>query len=175
MLVERIGQPAETPWSLAFDPEVLIILRSTLRQRCPKRVVHSCWDAGSLRGGCSSTSGPAAMRRHPGTCVAGISRGMHGWHPASVPLQSVRLDPREQLLAQSWARQRGFDVIGTAHSHPQGDATPSRRDRDWLRVPSLMVIQGLTCGCGPGGRTRDGSVHGPGERHWTEASPSRSV
>ena len=27
-------------------------------------------------------------------------------------------------------------------SHPQGDATPSRRDRDWLRFPSLMVIQG---------------------------------
>ena len=52
------------------------------------------------------------------------------------------LDPREQLLAQRWARQRGFEVIGTAHSHPQGDAIPSRCDRDWLRIPSLMLIQG---------------------------------
>ena len=62
--------------------------------------------------------------------------------PPTSRCNRFALDPREQLLAQRWARQRGLDVIGTAHSHPQGDATPSRRDRDWLRVPSLMVIQG---------------------------------
>lgn len=143
MLVERIGQPAETPWSLAFDPEVLIILRSTLQAALPE---EGC----ALLLGCRQPSGwllqhiwPCRNVWHPGIAALPESVGecMDGTPPPSR-CNRFALDPREQLLAQRWARQRGFDVIGTAHSHPQGDATPSRRDRDWLRVPSLMVIQG---------------------------------
>ena len=35
MWVERIGQPALTPWQLAFGGDVLIILRRTLAAAAP--------------------------------------------------------------------------------------------------------------------------------------------
>lgn len=143
MWVERIGQPAQTPWSLAFDPEVLIILRSTLQAALPEE-------------GCALLLG---TRQPSGWSLQHIWPCCNVWQPgipalpeaavaiADAPLPPSRcerfaLDPREQLLAQRWARQRGFEVIGTAHSHPQGDAIPSRCDRDWVRIPSLMLIQG---------------------------------
>ncbi len=51
------------------------------------------------------------------------------------------IDPREQLLAQKWARLRGIQVIGSAHSHPDGGAIPSAIDRDGVLPPTLMVIR----------------------------------
>ncbi len=50
------------------------------------------------------------------------------------------LDPREQILAQRWARARKMKVIGSAHSHPQGEAIPSALDHLYASPPSLMVI-----------------------------------
>ncbi|MGC6483670.1 MAG: M67 family metallopeptidase [Synechococcus sp.] len=143
MLVERIGQPAQTPWSLVVDSELLIILRSTLQAALPEE-------------GCALLLG---QRQPSGWCLQHIWPCCNVWHPGIAALpeaaessadtalrpsrrQRFALDPREQLLAQRWARQRGLAVIGTAHSHPQGDAVPSRCDRDWLRSPALMLIQG---------------------------------
>ncbi len=50
------------------------------------------------------------------------------------------LDPREQLLAQRWARANNLEIIGTAHSHPEGDAYVSDTDLRWGMSPGLMVI-----------------------------------
>ena len=47
------------------------------------------------------------------------------WLPAEERSQRFRLDPREQLLAQRWGRQRGQLVVGAAHSHPSSAAVPS--------------------------------------------------
>jgi len=50
------------------------------------------------------------------------------------------IDPREQLLAQKWARKQKWEILGSAHSHPEGQAVPSKLDHSWINSPSLMVI-----------------------------------
>jgi [CysO sulfur-carrier protein]-S-L-cysteine hydrolase len=52
------------------------------------------------------------------------------------------IDPREQLVAQRWARDRGWQVLGVAHSHPTTAAVPSRTDCNLCVPPALLVIQG---------------------------------
>ena len=62
---------------------------------------------------------------------------------AAAPSRRNRfaIDPREQLLAQKWARLRGIQVIGSAHSHPDGGAIPSAIDCGGVLLPTLMVIR----------------------------------
>ena len=50
------------------------------------------------------------------------------------------IDPREQLLAQRWGRKNSLKVLGSAHSHPYGDAIPSIVDRSWSFSQGLMII-----------------------------------
>ena len=51
------------------------------------------------------------------------------------------VDPREQLSAQRWARRQQLSIFGVAHSHPSGEAIPSRYDLNWGLVDSLFLIQ----------------------------------
>ena len=53
-----------------------------------------------------------------------------------------QVDPREQVLAQRWARARGLQVLGSAHSHPSNAPQPSTTDRALTAAPALMVIAG---------------------------------
>lgn len=143
MWIERIGQPAETPWSLAFDAEVLIILRSTLQAALPEEGCALLLGTRQPSGWVLQHIWPCCNVWQPGIAALPEAAGESiECSPPPSRCNRFALDPREQLLAQRWARQRGFEVIGTAHSHPQGDAIPSRCDRDWLRNPSLMLIQG---------------------------------
>jgi len=74
------------------------------------------------------------------------------WQPAEQRRQRFLLDPREQLQAQRWARQRDLLVLGAAHSHPTGPAVPSATDRQLCLGPTLMLIRsGLTAGGASGG------------------------
>ena len=66
------------------------------------------------------------------------------WLPQEERHQRFAIDPREQLLAQKWARQRGWQVLGSLHSHPRGVAVPSPTDRKLTVPPTLMVIQGAS-------------------------------
>ena len=50
------------------------------------------------------------------------------------------IDPREQILAQRWARNQNLKVLGSAHSHPCGEALPSLVDLKWSFSEGLMVI-----------------------------------
>lgn len=143
MWVERIGQPARTPWSLAFDPEVLIILRGTLQASLPYEGcalllgsrqkwgwrVHTVWPC------CNIWRPGMEALPEPFVAAADVS-------PTPSRLNRFAIDPREQLHAQRWARDRRIEVIGSAHSHPQGQAVPSSVDCGWIRNSSLMVIQG---------------------------------
>jgi proteasome lid subunit RPN8/RPN11 len=52
------------------------------------------------------------------------------------------LDPREQLLAQRWARQRGLVVLGAGHSHPRSAPVPSAVDCALTVAPALVLIGG---------------------------------
>lgn len=63
------------------------------------------------------------------------------WLPAEERNQRFQLDPREQLLAQRWARQHDLQVLGAAHSHPSSGAEPSATDLALACGPSLMLIR----------------------------------
>lgn len=62
------------------------------------------------------------------------------WMPPAERLHRFAIDPREQLLAQRWARQRGLTVLGSAHSHPQGQPVPSATDLVLAFTPALQLI-----------------------------------
>jgi proteasome lid subunit RPN8/RPN11 len=65
------------------------------------------------------------------------------WQPAGERTRRFAIDPREQLLAQKWARGHGLQVLGSAHSHPGGQPVPSFTDRDFCFAPTLMLILAL--------------------------------
>jgi proteasome lid subunit RPN8/RPN11 len=65
------------------------------------------------------------------------------WEPAAERGRRFAIDPREQLLAQKWARNRGLLVLGTAHSHPTGAPVPSATDLALGFGPTLMIILGV--------------------------------
>lgn len=56
------------------------------------------------------------------------------------------IDPREQLRVEKSARERGLDVLGYYHSHPDHPARPSFYDRDhawpWYSYVIVSVARG---------------------------------
>ena len=62
------------------------------------------------------------------------------WEPTAERTRRFRLDPREQLLAQRWARERELQVLGAAHSHPCSDPVPSATDLELTVAPTLQLI-----------------------------------
>lgn len=51
---------------------------------------------------------------------------------AAVPrTQRYTINPRQMLDIQKAARDRGATIVGVYHSHPNGTAEPSERDRQW--------------------------------------------
>tara|TARA_B100001250_G_C19614260_1_gene706415 strand:- start:233 stop:748 length:516 start_codon:yes stop_codon:yes gene_type:complete len=59
-----------------------------------------------------------------------------------IPSRNNRfaIDPKEQLLAQKWARRKSLVVLGNAHSHPSNLSIPSKSDIAWHFSTSLMLI-----------------------------------
>lgn len=76
---------------------------------------------------------------------------LNRWEPQGERRQRFLIDPREQLLAQRWARQRGAQVLGSAHSHPASPAVPSATDLALAVAPTLMVIRSGLPGAGAAG------------------------
>lgn len=64
------------------------------------------------------------------------------WPVSDERCRYFAIDPREQLLAQKWGRERGMELLGSAHSHPTSEAVPSASDRRLSALPALMVILG---------------------------------
>jgi proteasome lid subunit RPN8/RPN11 len=75
-------------------------------------------------------------------CVRRVWPCLNVWEPAAERSRRFALDPREQLLAQKWARARGLSVLGSAHSHPLSEPVPSALDRSLAFGPTLMLILG---------------------------------
>ena len=84
-------------------------------------------------------------------CVRRIWPCLNAWDPPAERRRRFALDPREQLLAQKWARSRGLVVLGSAHSHPLSEPVPSALDRSLAFTPTLMLILGQG---GPEGESR---------------------
>lgn len=59
---------------------------------------------------------------------------------AADPTSAFEIDPAQLIAAHRAARAGGPRLVGCYHSHPSGDATPSRRDaaaadaNEWLWV-----------------------------------------
>ncbi|MCP9835007.1 M67 family metallopeptidase [Cyanobium sp. Aljojuca 7A6] len=75
-------------------------------------------------------------------CVRRIWPCLNVWVPPAERCRRFALDPREQLLAQKWARSRGLTVLGSAHSHPFSEPVPSALDLSLAFTPTLMLILG---------------------------------
>jgi proteasome lid subunit RPN8/RPN11 len=81
-----------------------------------------------------------ALRTYPAECcglIEGISRGETiealALHPArNLASESDRfeIDPHEQFRLMHALRETDRDVVGCYHSHPDGVAAPSPRDRE---------------------------------------------
>jgi proteasome lid subunit RPN8/RPN11 len=116
---------AATPATLRTDRHCLIVLERVLRAAAPEE-------------GCALLLG---QRRDSLLLLERIWPCCNNWQPAAERLRRFRLDPREQLLAQRWARSRQQLVLGAAHSHPGSAAIPSATDLSLCCGPTLMVIR----------------------------------
>jgi proteasome lid subunit RPN8/RPN11 len=103
------------------------------------------------RESCALLLGPwpePRLRRDAELRIEAIWPCLNGWDPPAERPRRFAIDPREQLLAQKWGRRHGWQLIGTAHSHPGGEAVPSALDRNLAFPPTLMLIAGATTGGG---------------------------
>ena len=66
----------------------------------------------------------------------------NSWPDPAERHQRFAIDPREQLLAQRWARGLGLELLGSAHSHPASAPVPSASDLALTAPPALMLIWG---------------------------------
>lgn len=116
----------------AFAPVRLTVDRHALT------VLGQVFDAALPAEGCAlllGTTGPCWHLRQVWPCL-------NVWPRPTERTRRFSLDPREQLLAQRWARQRGLVVLGAGHSHPCSAAVPSAIDRALTVAPALLWIAG---------------------------------
>jgi proteasome lid subunit RPN8/RPN11 len=116
----------------AFAPVQLTVDRHALT------VLSRVFDAAQPAEGCAlllGTTGPSWHLRQAWPCL-------NVWPRADQRPRRFSLDPRELLLAQRWARQRGLMVLGAGHSHPGSAPVPSAIDRALTVAPALLLIAG---------------------------------
>ena len=114
----------ETPAELCIGRQALTVLEAVLVAAAPEE-------------GCALLLGGVDP-----WCVRRLWPCLNVWDPPSERRRRFALDPREQLLAQKWARSRGLVVLGSAHSHPLSEPVPSALDRSLAFTPTLMLILG---------------------------------
>ncbi|MBM5799981.1 MAG: M67 family metallopeptidase [Cyanobacteria bacterium K_DeepCast_35m_m2_023] len=121
---------AQPPENLSIDAQALTVLASVLTAARPVE-------------GCALLLGTSAS-----SCwrVQQIWPALNSWPERAERQRRFLLDPREQLLAQRWARQRGLQVLGCAHSHPASAPRPSPTDLQLNFPPALLLIAGQTSG-----------------------------
>ena len=90
----------------------------------------------------------ARARASPAVEVCGLLLGegmrvaevRHCANVAPDPRVAFEVDPRTLIAAYRAARGGGAGVIGHYHSHPSGDAVPSRRDAAMARGGEIWLI-----------------------------------
>jgi proteasome lid subunit RPN8/RPN11 len=112
------------PDEIHFGRKVLTVLQGVILAAAPEE-------------GCALLLGPRWRVRRIWPCC-------NVWSPRTERRRRFAIDPREQFLAQKWARQRGWEVLGTLHNHPEGEAVPSATDQALAVPPALLVIQGMS-------------------------------
>jgi proteasome lid subunit RPN8/RPN11 len=143
------------PSEIGIGRQALTLIDRLLDAAAPE---EGCALLLGTRSGCFS-SGPAG----PVSTLWSLRRlwpTVNVWEPAMERQCRFRIDPREQLLAQKWARARGLEVLGSLHSHPASPPTPSATDRSMAFAPTLMLIRGVAAG-DPSPREGKGSALSP--------------
>ncbi len=114
---------AIAPARLAVDRRALTVLERVFTVALPHE-------------GCALLLGPDASCSQIGQ----VWPCLNSWPEAAERTRRFALDPREQLVAQRWARERGLVVLGSAHSHPLSRPEPSALDLELCFAPALMLI-----------------------------------
>lgn len=135
-----------TPVLLRVDARALTVLERVLAAAAPQEGCALLLGEPAAVPLCDATQSSDATQ--PSGCTAAPLRlhriwpCLNVWTPVAEREQRFAIDPREQLLAQKWGRQRGLQVIGAAHSHPRSAPVPSATDRQLCLAPTLMAIRG---------------------------------
>jgi len=153
MQIERIGRSLEMPERVRLRWDCLIVLSRSLAAVAPEEgcalllgngpagplTASPIWHVEAIWPCCNVwRPGLEALPEEDGASAgAGDAHGV-----ALCRRHRFAVDPREQLHAQRWARRTGMQVLGSAHSHPEGDPIPSLQDQRWAVTPGLMVIMG---------------------------------
>lgn len=147
--------PGRTPEEIQIRRRALTVLRRVLMaaqplEGCALLLGEACSAPGAFSAGIEAAQagiGAAdAPWAAPGAGAAPAQRigliwpCLNVWEPAAERVRRFRLDPREQLLAQRWAREQGLQVLGAAHSHPCSDPVPSATDLELALAPTLQLI-----------------------------------
>ncbi len=79
-------------------------------------------------------------RSDPAGRVAGVELARNA--EESRPRRRFALAPEDHLRVELDARERGLEVIGVWHSHPDGPATPGAADRAGAWEGHLQLVAG---------------------------------
>ena len=135
---ERIGAKGSTPSVLQIDHQCHTDLRQILLAPHPE---EGC---ALLLGQRSASSILRLTTAWP--CCNVWGRGASRQRSVHDRRRMFLLDPREQLAAQRWARDRHQRCLGVAHSHPASPPVPSPHDRRRGETESLMLILSASIG-----------------------------
>ncbi len=87
--------------------------------------------------------------------LLGIEKGDRRFVQEVMEVQNVAEDsrknryvvaPTDLLRADNLARERGWDILGTYHSHPDHEANPSEYDRQRAVLRYSYIILSMTAG-----------------------------
>lgn len=143
--------PDRTPGEIRIHRRALTILRRILSAAQPEEgcaLLLGCTTTAPLPATRATRPTPhAAMGDSAGSAPASLGWEirliwpcLNVWQPVEERRTRFALDPREQLLAQRWSRERDLQVLGAAHSHPGSPAVPSRTDLSLAVAPCLQLI-----------------------------------
>jgi len=132
---QLIDRGRVSPAQLSIDGDWLIILDRHVRCAWPEE-------------GCALLLGPRSGAA--GLRVSWVWPCLNSWRPDPDQLEPAAsrcnrfaVEPGELVAAQRWGRERGWQVLGSAHSHPSGGVEPSALDLAWGWDGCLMLIRGL--------------------------------
>ncbi len=137
------------PGFIQFDADSLIVLTSTLLAPKPEEGCALLIGDNNIMASNYKTKGyqikviwPCCNIWEPGLLSPCRHQNSEVRAPQKTCSRENRfaIDPREQLLAQKWARTKNLKILGSAHSHPDGEAVPSPTDRALIFTSGLMVI-----------------------------------
>ena len=115
----------------------------------PLLVLHGHWLMVLERDLRSSwpNEGCALLLGEPGR-VQWVWPCLNAWRPADPQASTLSrrnrfsIDSAELVVAQRWCRDRQWQLLGAAHSHPTGPVTPSAEDLSWGWPGAVMLIRG---------------------------------